>query len=540
MPDKQNKWRLRTINVAVYTSIALIYHLALLTDAFQYGPLVELLPWDDCAYIYRGLRHAHFFLTADNPLHFILKSGLNFKAPIADMQTFLGLVLFNYNFFLTYLIGFVHTLVLLLFLDYYFRNSKGFLKYGIMLLALSLPIVQWFPPELKSDYKGGMYLMMAVLLLFESGYTNLELGGRRAGVVSGAFTLTALSKVSALYIPLYCLGVLGLFFLIHLYCAKKFCEGEGIQPIASVLKRCLMIFAVFLCTYLIVVLPDIKSYLRYVNYALSPIWHENYTLTKHLLYYTPFGGSSRAWSPYWFLLLLFVPLSLFRAYKTNRKSFLRLTGYFIATAVLFLPLLVTKTHVTSYGAYFYFAVFGCFLLTVQFSVKSLAVNRHAAISCVAILWFVILVCVLFQPKIKHGYALFPKEINQKRHKIVTEIARQIHKHDGAREVVLLFQNALFPYPNLQIKYYQMYHKFFEIDRIDMFQNIDKALKSADFVLALDNPNAKYLNKRETFTSNQHASEVLAIMKNKQNFKLIEKYGILNFNVHLFKSVKEKF
>jgi ribosomal protein L14E/L6E/L27E len=537
MQDKQNKWRLRSINVAAYASTALIYHLVFLTNAFQYGPLVELLPWDDCSYIYRGLRNAHFFLTANNPLHFILRSGLNFKAPLADMQTFLGLVLFNFNYFLTYLLGFVHTLALLLFLDYYFRDSKGFLKYGIMLLALSLPIVQWFPPELKSDYKGGMYLMMALLLLFESGYSNLD--WKRAGIISAAFTLASLAKVTAVYIPLYCLGVLGLYWLFHLYRVKIFCEGEDMQPTGNVLKLCLMIGAAFLCTYLIIVLPDIKSYFSYIKFALSPKWHDKFTLTKHLLYYTPFGGSSRAWSPYWYILLLFAPLSLHRAYKTHRESFLRLSGLFLATAVLFLPLLVTKTHIISYGSYFYFAVFGCFLVTVQFLVISFSVKPFAANSLVAISWFAIIICVLFQPKIGHGYALFPKEINLKRNEIVTEIARQIHEHGGERKVVWLFQNALFPYRNIQIRYYQMYHKFFEINRIDMFQNIDKALNSADFVLALDNSKAKYLNKRKTFTSNQHASEVLAIMKNKQNFKLIEKYGILNFNVHLFKSVKEK-
>jgi hypothetical protein len=536
MKVKQNKWRLRSINVAAYTSIALIYHLVFLTNAFQYGRLTGLFPHDDCSYIYRGLRHAHFFLTANNPLHFILRSRLNFHAPLADMQTFAGLVLFNFNYFLTYLLGFVHTVALLLFLDYYFRDSKGFLKYGIMILALSLPIVQWFPALIESDYKGGMYLVMALLLLFESGYSSL--GWKRASVVCAAFTLASLAKVTAFYIPLYCLGVLGLYWLIHLYRSKRFCEGEDMQPTGSVLKHCLIIFAAFLCTYLIVVLPDIKSYLKYVKSALSPEWHDKFRLTKHLLYYTPFGGSSRAWSPYWYILLLFAPLSLHRAYKTHRESFLRLSGLFLATAVLFLPLLVTKTHIISYGSYFYFAVFGCFLLTVQFLGISFSVKPLATNSLVVIFWFAIIVCVLFQPmlKIEQGY-LFPKEINLKRNEIVTEIARQIHEHGGGRKVIWLFQNSLIPFPNLKIKYYQMYHKFLKVERIWVFQDVKRAANSADFVLALDNPKAKYLSKRKTWTSNQHASEVLTIMKIRMDFRLIEKYSILNFNVYLFKKAK---
>ena len=86
MQDKQNKWRLRSINVAAYTSIALIYHLMFLTHAFQYGSLAGLISWDDCGYIVTGLRNVEGLLTSPNPLHFILSGGLQFHCPLADVQ----------------------------------------------------------------------------------------------------------------------------------------------------------------------------------------------------------------------------------------------------------------------------------------------------------------------------------------------------------------------------------------------------------------------------------------------------------------------
>ena len=490
MQDKPNKWRLRSVNVAAYTSIALIYHLVFLTHAFQYGRLAGLIPWDDCRFIIRGLRNVDGLLSSPNPLHFILRGGLQFRYPLADVQILAGLVFFNSSFFLTYLLAFVHTLALLLFLNYYFRDSKGFLKYGIMLLSLSLPIVQFIPVFLKTDYIAGMYLLMALLLLFECGYSSFD--WKRATVVCAAFTLASLAKLTAFYIPLYCLGVLGLYWLIHLYCAKRFCEYENMQPTRIVFRRCLIISTAFLCTYLIVVLPDIKHYLGHIKQSLSYKWIDEFSLTKHLLYYTPFGVSFRTWSPYWYLLLLFAPLSLLRAHRTQKESFLRLSCLFLATAVLLLPLLVAKVHLPAFGSYFYFAVFGCFLMTVQFLGISFSVKPLTTNFLMAIFWLAIIVCVFFQPKL--GHSPYPTEINRKRSEIVTEIARQIHEHGGEREVTWLFSNYLFPPPNLNIKYYQMYHRFLRQKKIDLFQDVTKAVDSADFILALDNPKATYLNK----------------------------------------------
>ena len=173
-------------------------------------------------------------------------------------------------------------------------------------------------------------------------------------------------------------------------------------------------------------------------------------------------------------------------------------------------------------------------MTVQFLGISFSVKPLAANSLVAILWFAIIVCVLVQPKLGHSH--YPTEINRKRNEIVTEIARQIHEHGGGREVAWIFHNRLLPSPNLNIKYYQMYHKFLRQKRIVLFKDVKKAADSADFVLALDNPKAKYLKKRKAWTSNQHAAEVLAIMRKRMDFRLIEKYSILNFNVYLFKKV----
>lgn len=532
MRDRQNKWRLRPINAVAYICIALTYHLVFLTYAYQYGWLAGLIPWDDCAFLARGLHNAHLFLTSKSIINFILRNDLKFHAPLAGIQTLAGLLLFNFNFFLTYLLAFVHTVALLLFLDYYFRNSTRFLKYCIILLALSLPIVQSFPAELKSDMKGGMYLMMALLLLFE--FDSDGLNWQRAAVIYAAITLSTLAKVTAFYMPLYCLGILGLYWLVHIYCAKKFYEGKDLQPGAIIFKRCLIIFAAYMCTYLLVVLPNIKQYLEYIKYALSNKWVDEFSLAKHLLYYTPFV-SSKAWSRYWYLLLLLLPLALLQSFKTNKSIFLRHLSLFFATAVLLLPLLISKTHGITFGAYFYFAVFGCFLMTVRFLEESFSLKPVAANSYTAILCFAIIACVLFQPKFKRFS--YPMEINVKRNEIVSKIAGQIHENSVGRNVAFLFDNLLIPYPNLYIRYYQMYHKFLNIDRIDSFQEINKGADMADYVLAVDNPEAKYLLRRKAWTSNQRAREVLDIIKHRKDFRLIGKYGLWNFNIYLF--IKKK-
>ncbi len=535
MLSTQNKWHLTLTSGAGYLIIALIYYLLSLTYAFQYGRLAGLFPWDDCRDMVSGLRNADGLLTSSNPIQFILSGGLNFHAPLADFQTLAGLVLFDFNYFLTYLLGFVHIVALLCFLDYYFRDSKGFLNYGIMLLVLSLPIVQWFPAELKSDMKGGMYLMIALLLLFESGSRGLS--WKRASAICAAFTLASIAKVTAFYIPLYCFGVLGMYWLIHLYCAKRLWEGEDIQPASIVFKRCLIIFTAFLFAYLIFVLPDIRHHFRYIKQALSDKWVEQLPLIKHLLYYTPFGASSHAWSPFWLLLLMFAPLALLRAFKTHREGFLKLLGLFLAAVILWLPLLVANTYNPSFGSYFYFAVFGCFLLVFQFIGKSISAKSPTLNWYTAILWLAIIVCVLFQPKLIRRYTFpntFPTEINLKSSEIITEIAGQIYKDGGGRKVTFLFDNLMIPHPNLEITYYQLYHKFLRIKRIDLFQDVKKGVDSADFVLALDNPMAKYLIQEKAWTISLHIPEVLAIMKKREDYRLIEKYSILNFNIYLFK------
>jgi hypothetical protein len=159
----------------LWWALAAVITLQLFIVYYQlnYGALVGLIPWDDCAIIERGLRNISALVTSHSLRQVLgVALHLDIHAPVSDIQTIVGLLLTGGAIWGPYALN-----VTCLYIAIYAISMTAALKNSILfgtivLFLLVQPITILALSTLKSDWQGGLLLATALVVLFDAAEKN--------------------------------------------------------------------------------------------------------------------------------------------------------------------------------------------------------------------------------------------------------------------------------------------------------------------------------------------------------------------------------
>ena len=195
---------------------AITLQLFILYYQINYGALVGLVPWDDCAILVRGLRNLDKLEQAHSLWHMLrAASHLYIHAPVADVQNMVGLLATGGAVWGPYVLN-----VIWLCIAIYAISTTTALKNSItfgasVLFLLVQPITFIALARLISDWQGAILLAAAMFVLFDAAETNNNHGRILGSVLLG---LMAITKMTAFYLSVLALGV---FLVFAFYGALK-------------------------------------------------------------------------------------------------------------------------------------------------------------------------------------------------------------------------------------------------------------------------------------------------------------------------------
>lgn len=531
-----------------YFVLCVLVQMTALTYSSLNGNLAGLVPWDDCVYLSRGIDNLEKVISARSVKDLLLIwPQLDIHAPVADLQSVLGMLLFQQTWAGVYFLNFFFVWMGLAVVDFFFRNYRPLIRIPIAIYFLLVPFVFVIFDLIKSDYKGGLFFFCCLLLLFRRNESRSNEGIESAAI--GIFGCMAiLSKITAFYFPAILITSVLLAALVRLFAdgtigfARHHYKPKVYIADSRGLRRELGFRSVTLG--LIIVPPLIVWYfgypklMAYINYALSNVWDDRLKLSEHLLYYTPLNGLNQMWGSIFWISLAITLSAIIVSWMTRQLTDLvRIAALLVIVVLAAIPLLAVKTHNVSFGAYFYFALLATSFCAIDMLLA--AVKEYWRITIAGALFFI----GTTQP-LALETSILSREEQRANYRAFALITEDIHETKGNVSGIsgkgprgaVLYECYLMCHFNLALLYYRNYGATLLLERFDDYeqksQSLSAMLDRSDFVLTIDNNDAKGLQKR-LFTASAHAKELDQQMLQDSRFALQRSVPVMNFNLHLF-------
>ena len=300
----------------------------------NYGALVDLIPWDDCAIVLRGLENLDKLAQAHSLWHMLGAAlHLDIHAPVSDIQGIVGLLLAGGAIWGPYALN-----VICLCIAIYAISTTAAMEDPIffgtsVLFLLVQPITFRALAELKSDWQGGILLATALFLLFDAAEDNNNHSRILGAALLGLMLIT---KMTAFYLPVLALAV---FLLFEFYGALKHKLAAKDEPslspaawkralasLGEIDRQRMICVALILVPYLLFFYYSHKALLPYIQAALGPIQRDGLTVPERLLFYSPLDGhippdvQGAVWGGLHFMFLIFLSAALIR--RTLKRAWL--------------------------------------------------------------------------------------------------------------------------------------------------------------------------------------------------------------------------
>jgi hypothetical protein len=455
---------------------------------FRLGQLGGVLPWDDCLIVEQSLRRLELVSTSSTLAHIVRSFRiLGPHSAIADGQTFLGLALTGGQAAGAYALNVWALLAALAAVLLSTRKASIPVALGLTALLVTQPISSLSLIWLKADMKSGV-LMAAALFVY---YQSIVQQRRKLGLIaSGLLGAAILCKLTAFYLPVLAVLVIGLVFLAEFWTRRDEPSTGSIIAFARArrlhLAQCVALavapFAVFFA-WAAVSSPSILDYIRY---ALAATWDDGLGYVGRALRYGP--GRNEAWGLLHLEVLSLGAAALIAAIFTRDKVFFAfLTVGLVIAALFFLPLVAAGASNPEFSGTFLGVVVG--LCLVAFDSLASPSLRRAVPALLVVTGFALLTPLSFRA------IATPEAIAQRRHEAVEveksyrQVASLIAAQKPAAPVELLifFEDEAAPYPNLSIFQFEQGGGPLFVTRIDQQLTqgeIDARIAKADYLLTL--------------------------------------------------------
>jgi hypothetical protein len=470
----------------------------------NYGALVGLIPWDDCAIVLRALENLDKLAQAHSLWHMLVAAlHVDIHAPVSDIQVIAGLLLAGGALWGPYALD-----IICLCIAIYALSTTVALKdpvvFGTSVLFLLVqPITFRALAELKSDWQGGVLLAAALFVLFDAAEENNDHARTLGAALLGLMLIT---KLTAFYLPVLALGV---FFVFEFYGALKHelaaIDAPNLSQAAwkgafarlgGSARQGTMCVALILVPYLLFFYQSHKALLAYIQESLGSVrGADGFTMFERFLYYSPFDGKSPPWAGHFalwgglhFMFLIFLVASLIAALlKRAWLHVLACTGVLPVAAVFLVPLVLGHFSNLTFGAPFMGAIMGGTLIFLRIFIANTP-RWGALVAPIVVLALALPSAVpLSPPRDLVGTPVGRVELEHYQ-SIYDDMVGAIASRETSAQpkVVFTFDHSLMPYPNLSIRYFQRTGHFLSVDRIDDFADHDAEtlLAGANFMVTI--------------------------------------------------------
>jgi hypothetical protein len=467
----------------------------------NYGALVGLIPWDDCAIVLRALENLDKLAQAHSLWHMLGAAlHLDIHAPVSDIQAIVGLLLAGGAIWGPYALN-VTCLCIAIYAISTTAAKKDSIFFGtIVLFLLVQPVTFRALAEVKSDWQSSILLATALFLLFdaEDNHNNSRILG------AALLGLMLVTKMTAFYLPVLALAVFLLFEFYGALKPKLAAKDEpnlspaawkrALASLGEIDRQRMICTALILVPYLLFFYYSHKALLPYIKAALGPIQRDGFTIPERLLFYSPLDGhvppdvQGAVWGGLHFMFLIFLSAALIAAlYKRAWLHVLACIGVLPLAAGFMAPLALAQASNITFGAPFFGTIIGGTLIFLRIFVANTP-RWGALVAPIVVLALALPSTVPLSPlRDMIGTPLGRVELEHYRSINDDMVAAIVSRATSAQpEVVFTFDHSLMPYPNLSIRYFQRTGHFLSVYRIDDFSDPDDAslLANADFMVTI--------------------------------------------------------
>lgn len=471
----------------------------------NYGALVGLIPWDDCAFVLRGLENLDKFAHAHS-LWDMLRAAqrLDIHAPVSDIQSIVGLLLAGGAMWGPYALNVSCLCIAIYAISITVALKDPIVFAASVLFLLVQPITFSALAELKSDWQGGILLATALFVLFDAAEKDNNHGRALGAALLGLMLIT---KMTAFYLPVLAIAV---FFVFEFYGALKHKLATENAPnrsqanfkgavasLGGTVRLRTTCVALILVPYLLFFYHSHGALLAYIRAALGPVWTDGLTVSERLLYYSrgtpwhdysPVLGKAAPWGGPHLMFLIFLAAGLIAALlKRAWLHVLACVGVLAIAAVFLAPLVLAHTSNISFGAPFFGTMIGGTLIFMRIFVASTS-RWGALVALIVVLVLALPIQLpLSPPRDLTGTPVGRVELEHYQ-SIYDDMIDRIARRDTPEQpkVVFTFELFLAPYPNLSIRYFRRTGHFLSVYRIDDLADRDAAslLADADFMVTI--------------------------------------------------------
>ena len=479
---------------------AITLQLFILYYQLNYGKLVGLIPWDDCAIVLRSLENLDKLAQAHSLWHMLGAAlHLDIHAPVSDIQTIVGLLLAGGATWGPYALN-VTCLCIAIYAISTTVALKDFIVFGtIVLFLLVQPTTFLALSTLKSDWQGGILLATALFVLFDAAEENNDYGRTVGAALLGSMLIT---KMTAFYLPVLALGV---FLVFEFYgalkrrpAAKDVRNFSGVTLkgtyawFGGIIRQRTICVTLILAPYLLFFLYKYKTLSAYIREALGPLFGDRLTISERLFFYSPLhitrdvpGGP---WGSLHFMFLTFLAASLIAAlFKRAWLHVLACAAVLLIAAVFLAPLVLAHTSVVSFSAPFLGTIMGGTLIFLRIFLANTPTWGALVAPIVVLALTLPSTLPLSPPRDRSGMPVGRAEREQYQSINDDMVAAIARRETSTRPVVVFtFEHTLMPYPNISIRYFKRTGHFLSVYRIDDFADYDAAvlLADADFMVTI--------------------------------------------------------
>lgn len=435
----------RGMRAAIVIVAAIALQAAVIESLRSQGMLNQMIPWDECAYIYIGMANA-----------FSIKAGMwswveYAHAPLALAWTTVAAMIEPLSASGPYLINGLYLAALFLFIDKKMRDCGALALTAFLAVVITTPYFVVFASHVKTDFVGGIFFFMLLATIFD------ERDDQDDGLLLPSILAIAiiLAKPMAFYMPvLVCMG-----FVLAAF--HDYLQGRATLPRA--LKHAGILCAVTIFAYAAIVLPNLTYFEQYIKQALSSRWSTDATLAQKMMFYLPFVPSTlNKPGPFWgnnyvgFLLVIATfAIGVLRHSDLKRLAITAACLVCMVVAV-YIPIVTSPQIQWSFGAFFAGGILA--LMLFGFRVGQTTTTRVTTavnigiIVCGAAVFHVS--TRYYEPWIHHNQ----KDVSQARaivETFVDKMSPNLPANNGNRAIYMTFTGAI-PKFDFAIRYYQQY------------------------------------------------------------------------------------
>jgi hypothetical protein len=458
-----------TARLRILVAALLLLQLYVVYYSFNNGVLQGPVQMDDTAYLERSLMNLDVLTASQSPSDLVRATmDVRLHAPLAELSTMLGLLVSGGELWAPFALNVL--LVLLAAYAIALRTTplNGALFAAILIFLLTQPLTINALTYLKSDWKGGVLMAAAIFSLHEAAEQNdrnLKLLG------AGLLGLAVVSKLTAFYLPVFALGVLGVFELYGFVARnsrRRSVPYSGVESaadgrttfrswLAGERRTWALCAALAVMPYVLFFLLGARGNVTYIREALGSVWYDGLTVGQRAASYTPIHpDGAAAWGTLHLSFAVFavanIGIALFRRDYRHLTSLAVVVLLFV---VFMAPLAAARTSNITFGGTMIGVVVGGTLIAMCAFARSLP--RWGGM--LALLVTVVLALATQWPLSSSGYPLEygkpPGAQLRALHATYAQIAAKLESSPGRRPSVVAFYNHLFaPVRNLTILHFQ--------------------------------------------------------------------------------------